>query len=81
MPLAKKWDWSLKLHLHVFLNSFSFCFCFLGEAIDFCAGQNPCQNGGECESTREGYFCKCEVGFAGKICETSKLLYNKFVYK
>ena len=65
-----------------------FCFClfvclfvyFFGEAIDFCAGQNPCQNGRECERTREGYYCKCEIGFAGKACENSKLLHYKFLY-
>ena len=51
-----------------------FFFFFLQVVIDFCVVQNPCKNGGECESSLDGYVCRCKVGFTGKTCETSKLL-------
>ncbi|KAL3313592.1 hypothetical protein Ciccas_007810 [Cichlidogyrus casuarinus] len=34
---------------------------------DFCL-QNPCQNGGQCFNTLQGYRCECESGYRGLLC-------------
>ncbi|XP_067023248.1 uncharacterized protein [Acropora muricata] len=35
---------------------------------------SPCQNGGTCLTTRNGFTCKCKTGFLGELCETIKAL-------
>ena len=57
-------------------------------AINFCANQ-PCLNGGTCESLAEGYSCNCSAGYMGEKCEygncilfqlkSIKLRYNNYV--
>ena len=31
---------------------------------------NPCNNGGTCVSTDEGFKCVCKPQYAGQLCET-----------
>merc|ERR1719445_1422478 len=39
--------------------------------IDYCANQNPCQNGGKCLSISEtaSTLCDCPDGFFGDVCQ------------
>ena len=41
--------------------------------IDECAS-SPCQNGGTCVDGINSYTCNCDVGYAGKNCETGNIL-------
>ena len=41
--------------------------------IDECAS-SPCQNGGTCVDGVNSYTCNCDVGYAGKNCETGNIL-------
>ena len=41
--------------------------------IDECAA-SPCQNGGTCVDGVNSYTCNCEVGYAGKNCESGNIL-------
>uniref|UniRef100_A0A4W3I6E7 EGF-like domain-containing protein n=1 Tax=Callorhinchus milii TaxID=7868 RepID=A0A4W3I6E7_CALMI len=38
---------------------------------------NPCQNGGTCNETDDGYVCNCPNEFAGSDCENGELLFRE----
>ena len=42
--------------------------------IDACAS-TPCQNGGTCTDTVNGYTCGCAAGYKGVLCETGMSTY------
>ncbi|KAJ7337760.1 hypothetical protein OS493_007914 [Desmophyllum pertusum] len=47
------------------------CFIFsaaIKHSLDNCL-PNPCQNGGSCFSTHDGFKCLCSQGYKGKTCE------------
>lgn len=65
---------------NVFINKYEL---FLSDAIkvtdvsecvtnlrDICA-QNPCRNGGSCQTDGQQWQCLCPEGYAGDLCETS----------
>ncbi|XP_078382242.1 uncharacterized protein LOC144664915 [Oculina patagonica] len=31
--------------------------------------QSPCENGGQCYHSAEGYYCQCPEGYSGKRCQ------------
>lgn len=33
---------------------------------------NPCQNGGECNSSGDSYTCKCQNGYTSENCQDGK---------
>ena len=39
-------------------------------SLDNCS-PNPCQNGGSCFSTHDGFKCLCRQGYKGKACESN----------
>ncbi len=39
-----------------------------GACVDFCES-NPCQNGGTCATTADGFTCTCTEGYSGAACE------------
>ena len=41
--------------------------------IDDCAS-STCQNGGTCVDGVNSYTCNCDVGYAGKNCESGNIL-------
>lgn len=43
--------------------------CYTPTVVDLCADE-PCQNGGTCENTEDGYTCTCTPGYEGTDCET-----------
>ena len=38
---------------------------------------NPCLNGGSCTDQVNGYACKCQPGYAGRQCQTSKKYFKR----
>jgi len=44
--------------------------CWETTDLNFCDVQ-PCENGGECSLTDDGYACACPDGFEGKNCEVN----------
>ena len=30
---------------------------------------SPCQNGGTCRNSGDGFYCDCQPGFAGDFCD------------
>ena len=45
--------------------------------IDECLS-NPCQHGGSCADTINGYTCSsCEAGYVGPDCETGECLIDE----
>ena len=44
--------------------------------IDYC-DPNYCQNGAQCHSQWDDYWCQCPNGFTGKNCEINSELFNQ----
>ena len=58
------------------VNAFTTCYAVNSYiccdfTVDFCFDE-PCQNGGTCQLTSNGYNCQCAAGYLGSDCEISE---------
>ena len=62
---------------HVYLSGQYFPLPYVSGFVSFFldineCDNNPCQNGGSCVDGIDSYACKCQTGFYGAQCQTSK---------